>query len=418
MVDCEIMRNRTEAPVTSPDAKTSESSQRRERRIGSYSQGKPGPTVVITAGLHGNEPAGTYALQRVFDTLTHGRLPLRGKVIGLRGNLAALARDQRFVTRDLNRGWTNAKIAELLRRDAQQDDSEDAEQRELMGIFLGVFAEAKEPVVFLDVHSTSAGGAPFVAMSDTLRNRRIAFAIPAPVILGLEETIVGTMLSFLDGLGHTSVVFEGGQNQDPNTIDNDEAAIWIALVAAGSLRESEVPDYSRFVDHLTRQTREIPHVVEVCHRHAIRPNDEYVMNPGYTNFVPIKKGEVLAHDRQGEVKSAHDALILMPLYQKQGDDGYFVVEPVKKFWLHLSKVFRKLRVDALLAMLPGITVKADQPDTFIVDRDVARYFVVEVFHLCGFRRSGELGDQLLFTRRRPDFRGVAPVNLLAGPDVT
>jgi succinylglutamate desuccinylase len=390
-----------------------------ERVIGSYSQNRPGPTVVVTAGLHGNEPAGTRALARVFATLEERQLPLRGKVLGLGGNLSALARGQRFVDRDLNRGWTHQRIAALLARSASEDaESEDADQRALLAVFRGLFAEAREPIVFLDVHSTSAGGAPFCAMSDTLRNRKIAFALPVPVILGLEETLVGTMLSYLDSLGHVSIVFEGGQNQDPTTIDHDEAAIWITLVAAGCLLPAEIPSYADRVACVEAKTRSIPHVVEICHRHHIHAGDDYVMRPDYENFNAIRKGEVLAHDRHGEVKSGFDALILMPLYQKQGDDGYFVVRPVRRFWLELSRWFRTLRVDALLSLLPGVRVHPANADALVVDRRIARYLVVEVFHLCGFRRSGESGGKLLFTRRRPDYRGVAGVDLRGDPDLT
>lgn len=405
-------------PMSETDRETKSITPLLQRVIGSYHSGREGPTVVVTAGLHGNEPAGTQALARVFAKLEERQLPLRGRLLGLGGNLAALALDRRFVHRDLNRGWTHPKIAELLRRDGENDDSEDKEQRELMNLFLGVFAAAKEPVVFLDVHSTSAGGAPFCAMSDTLRNRKIAFAIPVPVILGLEETLVGTMLSYLDGLGHVSVVFEGGQNRDPETIENDEAAIWITLVAAGSLDAAQVPGYAEYVERIASKTRSIPHVVEICHRHHIHDGDDYVMRPGYVNFTPIRRGEVLARDRHGDVKSPFDALILMPLYQKQGDDGYFVVRPVKKFWLELSRWFRTLRIDALLPLLPGIAAHPTNKDTLVVDPRIARYLVLEVFHLCGFRKSGESAGKVLFSRRRPDFRGVAKVDLLGGPEIT
>jgi predicted deacylase len=377
-----------------------------ERVLGRYTTGREGPTVVIVAGLHGNEPAGTHALRRVFAQLEAQGLPLRGRLIGLTGNIGALRLDQRFVARDLNRGWTRERIVALLDRDAARDQAEDHEQRELLAIFREVFAAAREPVVFLDLHSTSAGGAPFCAMADTLRNRRIAFSLPVPVILGLEETIAGTMLSYLDGLGHVSVVFEGGQNRDPSTVDNDESAVWITLVAAGALRRDEVPGHDAHHARLAALTGDIPHVVEVCHRHGVTAADRYVMRPGYQNFTPIKVGEVLADDVRGEVRSGYDARILMPLYQKQGDDGYFVVRAVAKRWLSLSAWIRRLRLDVFLPLLPGVRKDAENPDVLIVDPRVARYLVLEIFHLFGFRASGEANGKLLFARRRPEFRGI------------
>jgi hypothetical protein len=222
------------------------------------------------------------------------------------------------------------------------------------------------------------------------------------------------MLSYLDDLGHVSVVFEGGQNEDPDTIDADEAAIWIALVAAGSLAEAEVPDLAAHRARLAARARGIPHVVEVCHRHAIADGDDYAMRPGYANFVPIRKGELLATDRRGEVRSAFDAMILMPLDQKLGDDGYFVVRRVRRAWLEVSRWIRTLRLDVLLPLLPGVREHSTRLDTLVVDPRVARFLVIEVFHLFGFRRCGEEEGKQLFSRRRPGFRGLAAVEL-GGP---
>ena len=41
------------------------------RVIGHVAGGKPGPTVVFFAGIHGNEPSGVFAMHRVFDGLCH-----------------------------------------------------------------------------------------------------------------------------------------------------------------------------------------------------------------------------------------------------------------------------------------------------------------------------------------------------------
>jgi succinylglutamate desuccinylase len=49
------------------------------------------------------------------------------------------------------------------------------------------------------------------------------------------------------------------------------------------------------------------------------------MHPGFTNFQKVKKGELLAHDNKGEIICPHVGLILMPLYQKQGEDGFFLI---------------------------------------------------------------------------------------------
>jgi len=52
------------------------------------------------------------------------------------------------------------------------------------------------------------------------------------------------------------------------------------------------------------------------------------MNPDYKNFQPISKGEILASDNDLNVSAPDDGLILMPLYQKRGDDGFFLIREV------------------------------------------------------------------------------------------
>ena len=63
--------------------------------------------------------------------------------------------------------------------------------------------------------------------------------------------------------------------------------------------------------------------------HHIAPDDHFVMKPGYRNFDRIYKNEVLAHDRYGEIISRYDGMILMPHYQTQGDDGFFIIKEVE-----------------------------------------------------------------------------------------
>ena len=55
------------------------------------------------------------------------------------------------------------------------------------------------------------------------------------------------------------------------------------------------------------------------------------MKPGYKNFQKISKGEVLAEDRNGHIVSQYNGRILMPLYQKQGEEGFFIIKEIKDF---------------------------------------------------------------------------------------
>ena len=81
--------------------------------LGRFRGSAAGPLLVCIGGIHGNEPAGVAALERVVASLTRERPPFRGELVALRGNLAALELGRRFVDEDLNRIWTLPRIGSL-----------------------------------------------------------------------------------------------------------------------------------------------------------------------------------------------------------------------------------------------------------------------------------------------------------------
>lgn len=375
--------------------------RRFKRVVGVYDRGRPGPTVVVMGGIHGNEPGGVLAAERVLRRLREERLPLEGRFVALAGNLQALERNRRFTSRDLNRRWLPARIQELLSRDEAADDAEDREQRELLGVFGEVVAQAEGPVVYLDLHTASAEGAPFTCMSDTLTNRRIAMAMPQPVILGLEETIDGAVLDYWTERQLPALAVEGGQHTAERTIRNLEAAIWLVLDATGSLPSGVLPDLEEMRRSLAESAAGLPPVLEIRYHHKVTPRDKFVMRPGYRTFQRVRKGEILAHDRNGPIRAVESGYVLLPLYQGQGEDGFFLARPVRPFWLTLSAWLRRMGVDRLLPLLPGVRRARGRPDSLVVDRRIARWLVLEVFHLSGYRRRRPADARhWIFTKRR------------------
>ena len=96
------------------------------RELGSWDSGRPGPTLLVTGGVHGNEPAGVHALRRVLAALGDVGPRSCGRFVALAGNLPALAAGRRFLSRDLNRGWGAASIAALEGRPAVVTEQVDA----------------------------------------------------------------------------------------------------------------------------------------------------------------------------------------------------------------------------------------------------------------------------------------------------
>lgn len=386
-----------------------------ERVLGRFEGASDGPSVVIFGGIHGNEPSGAIAAREVIAELRSGDFPFRGSLLALCGNLEALRRGRRYLRRDLNRRWSNDEIARLRAVGLEGDCPEDREQVVLLELIDEAISLSDRPVVFLDLHSTSGEGPPFACMSDTLRNRRIALALPVPVILGLEEVIDGTMLGYLSDLGHCGVAIEGGQHDHPDTVARHVSGIWLALVAAGCLRASEVPDLGRHRARLERATQEFPRVVDIQYRHVVGPHDAFVMADGFSSFQPLKEGTLVAHDQNGEIRAPRSGLMLLPRYQGQGEDGYFVAREIRFLWLVVSQVLRRLHFDRLAGWIPGLHRHREDRDRLVVSRGAPGVLMTNLLHLFGYRRVESEGGNLVFSRRRPDG---SPPNGLPSPGPT
>jgi succinylglutamate desuccinylase len=52
------------------------------------------------------------------------------------------------------------------------------------------------------------------------------------------------------------------------------------------------------------------------------------MEPGFANIHPTAAGTLLARDRSGEIRAPFDGVVLLPLYQPDGEDGFFYGRPL------------------------------------------------------------------------------------------
>ena len=222
------------------------------------------------------------------------------------------------------------------------------------------------------------------------------------MIFGLEEQVDGTLLNLLSDHGLIAITVETGQHYEPASIDRAAAAIWIAVVTSGILPERLVPEVTAARKLLRRDSGHLPRALEMRYRRGIVDGDGFEMEPGYSNFQEVVAGQVIARDTQGVVVVREDARLLMPLYQEQGEDGYFLVREFRSFWMHVSHVLRRVGVARIAHCLPGVQRVEGTDDEVVVDKRVARFFAKPLFHLLGFRQLEDAGSRLVMRRRAFD----------------
>jgi succinylglutamate desuccinylase len=313
-----------------------------KRLIGNYTGAQHGALIIAIGAMHGNEPSGVRALQTLFQMLENEPLhnptfSFKGKIVGLIGNLQAYERKVRFIEKDLNRQFLVENI-ENLKKGAPQyfgekkPHFEDIELMELLQTIENEIITYKpKEIIILDLHTTSADGGIFTIVAEDAESIAVASELHAPVVKGFVQGTGGTTIHYFKtenmGVPTFALSFEAGQHDDP--LSEKRAIAWLvnALRATGCVRHEDVE--TKHEEILRGYSDKLPKVVQLIGNHKITNNDNFKMIPNFKNFQAVKEGEKLAMDKKGYITAPEDCLILMPLYQTQGQDGFFLVKEVK-----------------------------------------------------------------------------------------
>lgn len=287
-----------------------------------YGGDKKGPLLFITAGIHGNEPSGIFALRRVFEVLHSEKPSIKGKVVGVCGNMTALEKEARFIDEDLNRTWTAENIAS-----ENKDSSEKREMFEIIDVLENVSKDPFTKRYFLDCHTTSAASEPYISVQEVNDNDSWAHLFPTYIIRGFSDIVAGCIDHYESRIGITGFVFEGGQHDSTESVSHHEGMIWLALENAKMIDLKDLKEYPETAKFL-KDKRKNRKTFEIEYRHGLNDTDEFVMEPGFVNFQKINEGDFLAMHNGKKIISQWNAYIFMPLYQNQGNDGFFIVHEV------------------------------------------------------------------------------------------
>ncbi|GAA0549898.1 putative deacylase [Rhizomicrobium palustre] len=313
-------------------------------RVLTYRSGRPGPKLLITGAVHGDEIAGPKAIREIESLFAEGKLSLtRGQLTFVPVvNAKAYAQGTRMGDRNFNRDLRFKTVF------AEYEDH----------IANALFPILAEHDVLLDLHSFADPGKAFVFVgpednngnlepfSHAAAERAFAKSLGVDTVLmgwlsayekaviavkklaakkGEAEPLVNPMIGvgtteLMRRLGGYAVTLECGQHQDPHNVEVAKRAIMGAL---NHLKLVEpVEDFAPVSPATYRLT-------EAIIRHS--PADRFVKL--WKHFDPIKQGEPVAIlEGEGEVKAPYDGVIVFP---------YTDAKPLTE-WLYFAKTEKAL----------------------------------------------------------------------------
>jgi len=264
----------------------------------------PGPHVLLTALVHGNEPCGAIALDRL---LTSGFRPSRGCVTIAFVNVDAYAkftpsdpRASRWVDEDLNRVWSADILGQRPVRSADV-----ARAVDLIPI-------VREADVLLDLHSTQHPNEPLIIAGPLDKSRRLARALGlADLVVVDKGHVQGPRMrdfgEFNDpGSNKTAVLLECGQHWAASSAEVAYAACLRLLDRFAMLPSDYVSGpVAALPDQATR-------FVEITMPVTIKKQFVFAL-PLRGGEIIRHAGTVIGHDGGEPVVTPHDdCVVIMP----------------------------------------------------------------------------------------------------------
>ncbi len=303
-------------------------SEQNYRVLSHFKKDESGPVVVALAGMHGNENYGVSAVRKVDELLNESDGLSSGEFIGLAANIPALKERVRFINEDMNRIWFPSIIDKIRRTPVENMlTNERLQIKKLLQILDPYILQSDREVIFVDLHSFSAPGGLFLITPRGKRSEKLV-GLSTPMIFGIDDALQGAALRYLHDQGHTAMAFEGGMHHESRTLTNMVAFLLLINARFGLIQPQLLKDFDVYQKHIRVEASNLPQKVELVYKHIIEPGDRFIMRPGFENFQSVREGDWLADDQTGRIFSPCDGYMLMPLYQEQGDDGFFIVREV------------------------------------------------------------------------------------------
>lgn len=287
-----------------------------------FDSGVAGPSVLLTALIHGNELCGAWALK---DLLATGFRPEQGKLTLAFCNLDAFDRfnpqahdASRFADEDLNRVWTESKLA----------DPTTSERRRALELKPWV----SQASYLLDLHSMHEPSPPLLVTGVLPRNIDFGLRLGVPRHLVVDAghkdgTRMRDYAQFGDPKGQAlALLVECGFHGDLSSIQVAKQAVAQFLMASGIAQPGQLPaDWEAMGDSSIAQQ-----VLDVTEPVVAKSKNLSFTQPWQGMECIEKAGTVIGHDDGAPIVTPYDNCVLVMPSLRQLLPGVTVVRYARR----------------------------------------------------------------------------------------
>lgn len=262
-------------------------------KITKISGAKPGPTLAIFAGVHGNELAGVLALQELLPHLTI----TKGTLFVAFANPPAIEAGVRMIGKNLNRCFF---------KDNHGTEPEDVRARELMTV-LDTCDALLDLHMFYDDH-----GKPFVICEDAAVDIAQKFDVDI-ISTNWSATEPGATDGYMHDNGKIGICVECGPISQPE-----------AYKAFAKKTIYQFLKHFGMTDHPVSYSTKPKRIIK-AQKTMYKTSEHFTLSEGFRNFDALKKGQVIAKDGATIHKANTGECIIFPHYNARlGEEAYII----------------------------------------------------------------------------------------------
>lgn len=270
--------------------------------VATLDSGKPGPHVLVTAAVHGNELCGVHALLFLFERAI---APKRGRLSLAFCNTDAYQRfdpanpsGSRYVDEDFNRVWDPAVL------NGTRTSVELRRARELRP-----FIDTVD--LLLDVHSMQTTARPLMLAGPLDKGLELARRVAIPELVVVDEGhAAGRRMRDYGGFGDpaspkNALLVECGQHWVKQTVEVAIDTVLRFLIAAGTADAAEI------ARHRALPRPPAQRVIRVTQAVTVKTPDFAFVRDFVGLEVIEAAGTVIARDGSEEVRTPYDGCVLI-----------------------------------------------------------------------------------------------------------
>lgn len=254
---------------------------------------RPGPTLAIFAGVHGNETAGVLALQELLPRLK----VTRGTLLIAFANPPALEANVRMINKNLNRCFFP---------DNNGNAPEDIRARELMAVLDTADA-------LLDLHMFyDDDGLPFVICEDDAVPLARKFDVDI-ISTNWDEVEPGATDWYMFKQGKPGVCVECGP-----------------ISKAAEYKDFAIRTIYQFLRYYDMTEEKVafsvkPKRIIKANYPVYKSSENFILTPGLHNFDRLQEEQVIARDGDKEFKGSEGQCIIFPHYKARIDEEAYII---------------------------------------------------------------------------------------------